>query len=198
MPSNVEVVEVDSIGGDFGAVIATIADGLKARSLLGRSGHWSNRWRVNQAHGVEPSKANSASIMAHRQPSIPQVTGTFRGVSFKDRDRESRESQICFVRCQGVCDEWSASGLSTNKQRPHVSTAGLFMLVSSVGPGCRTLAHCFSVDVCVCASAQNSAELPGPVCLDSMVWQSDKKTMEKAVRRGIPCILQSLGSFHVV
>ncbi|OLP92382.1 hypothetical protein AK812_SmicGene25817 [Symbiodinium microadriaticum] len=43
------VVEVDSIGGDFGAVIATIADGLKA-------------------HGVEPSK----------------VTGTFRGVSFKE------------------------------------------------------------------------------------------------------------------
>ena len=31
VPSSVEVVEVDSIGGDFGAVIATIADGLKAR-----------------------------------------------------------------------------------------------------------------------------------------------------------------------
>ncbi|CAE7771205.1 unnamed protein product [Symbiodinium pilosum] len=43
------VVEVDSIGGDFGAVIGAIADGLKA-------------------HGVEPSK----------------VTGTFRGVSFKE------------------------------------------------------------------------------------------------------------------
>eukprot|EP00434_Breviolum_minutum_P038824 symbB.v1.2.034453.t1/scaffold4448.1/size41344/3 len=43
------VVEVDSIGGDFGALIGTIAKGL-------------------QAHGVEPSK----------------VTGTFRGVSFKE------------------------------------------------------------------------------------------------------------------
>eukprot|EP00435_Cladocopium_sp_Y103_P021657 s3243_g5.t1 len=43
------VVEVDSIGGDFGSLISTIAKGL-------------------QAHGVEPSK----------------VTGTFRGVSFKE------------------------------------------------------------------------------------------------------------------